>query len=119
MSVVKTALKQEPVERLIHEELPRSLAVVESFGLIGVGGSENDEGNVVASVAGTATVVIAIEDVERVARSHGGAALVPFRVAHGEEVCRVDRDEKLEVNLFCGKLISELSEEMLELTART
>ena len=53
------------------------------------------------------------------ARSHGGAALVPFRVAHGEEVCRVDRDEKLEVNLFCGKLISELSEEMLELTART
>ena len=51
VSVVKAALKQKPVVRAIHEQLPRSLAIVESFGLIGVGGGENDEGHVVASVA--------------------------------------------------------------------
>ena len=116
VSVVKAALKQKSIERLIHEKLPRRLTIIESFGLIGVGGSEDDEGHVVAGVAGTATVIIAIEDVEGVARSHSGAALVPFRIAHCQEMRGVDRDEKLEVNLFCGKLVGELREEMLELT---
>ena len=65
--VVKAALKQEPVLWLVHEKLPRSFAVIDSFGLVRVGGSEDDEGHVVSSVAGTATVVIAINDVEGVA----------------------------------------------------
>ena len=73
-------MKQEPVERFVHEKLACGLAIIDSFRLIRVGGSENDEGHVVASVAGTATVVVAIDDVERVARSHGGAALVSFRI---------------------------------------
>ena len=60
-------MKQEPVKRLVHEKLARGLAIVDSFGLVGVGGSEHDKGNIVASVAGAPTVVIAIEDVEGVA----------------------------------------------------
>ena len=39
-----------------------------------------------------------------------------YGIAHGEEVSRVDRDEKLEVNFFGGELVGELGEEMLELT---
>ena len=116
MSVVEAALKQEPVERLVHEELTGGLAVIESFGIVRVGCSENDESYVVASVSGTATVVIAIDDVEGVAGSHGRTTLVSFRVAHCQEMGGVDRDEKLEVNLFCGKLVGELGEKMLELT---
>ena len=50
------------------------------------------------------------------AGSHSGAALVSFRVAHCQEMGGVDRDEKLEVNLFCGKLVGKLGEKMLELT---
>ena len=78
--VVKAALKQESVEGFVHEELPRSFTVVDSFGLVRVRGSENDEGHVVASIAGATTVIVTIDDVERVARSHGGAALVSFRI---------------------------------------
>ena len=78
--VVETTLKQEPVEGFVHEELPRSFAVIDSFGLVRVRGSENDEGHVVASIAGATTVIVTIDDVERVARSHGGAALVSFRI---------------------------------------
>ena len=96
--------------------MSRSFTVIESFGLVGIGCSENDESYVVASVAGTATVVIAIEDVERMAGSHCGATPVPFRIAHCDKVSRIDGDEKLEVNLFCGKLVGELGEKMLELT---
>ena len=80
VSIVETALKQESVLWLVHEKLARSFAVIDSFGLVRVGGSEDDEGHVVARVSGTATVVVAIDDVERVARSHGGAALVSFRI---------------------------------------
>lgn len=117
--VVKATLKQQPVERLVHEELPRRFAVVDSFRLVRVGGSENDESHIVASVAGATTVVIAIEYVEGVAGSHSVTALVPFRIAHSEGVGRVDRDEKLEVNLFGRKLVGELGEKMLELTTRS
>ena len=67
ISVIEATLKQKPVERFIHEELARSLAVIERFRLVRVGGSEYDKGNIVASVAGAPTVVIAIEDVEGVA----------------------------------------------------
>lgn len=60
-------MKQKPVVRLIHEELARRLAVIERFRIVRVGGSEHDKGNIVASVTGAPTVVIAIEDVEGVA----------------------------------------------------
>lgn len=114
--VVEATLKQEPVEGLVHEKLASRLAVIDSFGLVRVGGSEDDESHVVASVTGTATVVIAIDDVEGVAGSHSVPALVPLGIAHGDEVSRVDRHEKFEVNLFSGKLVGELGEKMLELT---
>ena len=44
-----------------------SLAIIERFRLIGVGGSEHDKSNVVAGIARAPTVVITIEDVEGVA----------------------------------------------------
>ena len=115
--VVETTLKQEPVVRLVSEDLPSSLAIVERFGVVGVGGSEHNESNVVASIADTAAVVVAIHDVEGVAGNQSGAALVVLRVAHRQEMRGVYRHEKLEVNLLAGKLIGELREEMLELTA--
>ena len=65
--VIEPTLKQESVVRLIHEKLARGLAVVESFGIVRVGGSEDDESHVVAGVTGTATVVVTIHDVEGVA----------------------------------------------------
>lgn len=65
--VVKSTLKQKPVVRAIHEQLPCRLAVIERFRIVRVGGSEHDKGNIVASVTGAPTVVIAIEDVEGVA----------------------------------------------------
>ena len=65
--VVKPTLKQESVERFVHEQLPCRFAIVERFRIIRIGGSEDDEGNIVASVTGAPTVVIAIEDVEGVA----------------------------------------------------
>ena len=110
-------MKQEPVVSLVSEDLPSRLAIVESFGLIRVGGSEDDESNVVAGVAGATTVVIAIENVEGVARSHGVTALVPLGIAHGDEMSRIDGDEKLEINLFGRKLICKLREEVLKRTS--
>lgn len=67
VSIVESALKQESVLWLVHEKLARSFAVIERFRIVRVGGSEHDKGNIVASVAGAPTVVIAIEDVEGVA----------------------------------------------------
>ena len=64
---VKATLEQKSVVRLVNEDLPRSLAVVESFGLVGVSRREDDKAVFVASVAGTAAVVCAIGIVERVA----------------------------------------------------
>ena len=60
-------MKQKSVVRLVDEELPRSLTVVESFGLVRVSRREDDKAVFVASVAGTAAVVWAIGIVERVA----------------------------------------------------
>ena len=118
MRVVEPTLKQEPVVRLVSENLPSSFAVVESFGVVGVGGSEHDKSYVIARVAGAPTVVIAIENVEGVAGNQSGAALVVLRVAHAEKMGRVNRHEKLKVNFLAGKLIGELRKEVLELTAR-
>ena len=78
----------------------------------GLSGSE-----AVKTVAGTATVVVAVHDVEGMAGNHGRAALVAFRIAHAEKVSRINRHEKLEINFLAGKLVGELGEEMLELTA--
>ena len=119
MSVVKATLKQKPVVRAIHEQLPRSFSIVESFGFVRIRSSKDDKSHVVASITGTPTVVIAIADVEAVTGSHGGAAIVTLRIAHSNEMCRVQTHEELEVNLFSGKLVSELSEKMLKFTTGT
>ena len=60
-------MKQKPVVRFVNENLPRGLAVVESFGIVGVGCREDDEAVIVASVTCTAASVLAIGIVERVA----------------------------------------------------
>ena len=111
-------MKQKPVEGLVHEELARSFSVVESFGLVRVRSSEDDKGHVIASITGAPTVVIAIEDVEGVAGGQSGAAIVAFRITHGQEMGGVNGHEELEVNLFCRKLVGELCEEMLKRTTR-
>ena len=118
ISVIESTLKQKSVVRLVHEKLPCRLAVIERFRIVRVRGSENDESHVVARVAGTATVVVAINDVEGVAGSHSVTALISFRITHCQEMCGIKTHEELEVNLFGGKLVGELREEVLELTAR-
>ena len=118
VGVVEPTLKQKPVLRLVHEELPRRFTVVESFGVVRVGGSEDDKGHVVASVAGTAAVVVAIENVKGVAGNHRRTAIISFRITHRQEVRGINRHEKLEVNFLAGKLVGELREEMLKLTSR-
>ena len=119
MSVVKATLKQKPVVRAIHEQLPRSFSIVERFRLVGIGGSENNEGYVVASITGAPAVVIAIEDVEAVTGNHSRTAIISFRIRHCEKVTRVNRHKQLEVNFLARKLIGEPGEEMLKLTACT
>ena len=58
VSVIESTLEKKTVEGFIHEKLTSCLAVVKSFGLVRVGGSENDEGNIIASITRTTTVVI-------------------------------------------------------------
>ena len=60
-------MKQKTVAGFVDENLPRGLAIVESFGIVGVSRREDDEAVLVASVAGTAASVLAIGIVERVA----------------------------------------------------
>ena len=91
-------MKQKPVERLVNENLSRGLAIVERFGNGWVRGSEDDEAVIVASVAGTAASVLAIGIVERVAADESFAAFVVFRIRHGKEMSRVNREEQLEVD---------------------
>ena len=64
---VQTTLKQKSVVRFVNENLPRGLAIVESFGIVGVSRREDDERVFVAGVTGTAASVLAIGIVERVA----------------------------------------------------
>ena len=82
VSVVKSALQKQSVVRFVCEDLPRSLAVVERFGLVWISRRENDKSNVVASVAGAPAVVFAVGDVEAVAAGQHGAALVVLGIAH-------------------------------------
>ena len=60
--------------------------------------------------------LFAIHDVEGMAGSHSRAVIIPFRIAHGQEMGGVQTHEELEVNLFCRKLVGELCEEMLKRT---
>ena len=110
-------MKQKPVVRFVDEDLTSSLAVVESFGLIRVSSREDNEAVLVAGVAGTAAVVLAIGIVEGVATDQSVSAFVVFRIRHGEEMRGVNRQEQLEVDFSGGKFVGELSEEPLELTA--
>ena len=64
---IQPTLKQKTVAGFVNENLSRGLAVVESFGLVGVGRREDDEAVLVAGVAGTAASVLAIGIVEGVA----------------------------------------------------
>ena len=73
-------MKQKPVVRFVDEDLTRSLAVVERFGIVGVGRREDDEAVIVASVTYTAASVLAIGIVERVAADESVAAFVVFRI---------------------------------------
>ena len=118
ISVVKSALQKQSVVRFVCEDLPRGFTVVERFGLVGLGGGENDKSNVVAGVAGAPAVVFAVNDVEAVAAGQHGAALVVFRIAHGQKVGGINRDEQLKIDFASGKLVSELSEKALKFTAR-
>ena len=90
ISVVKSALQEQSVVGLIGENLTRGFAVVESFGIIGLGGGEDDKSDVVAGVARTAAVVFAVSNVEAVATGHSGAALVVFWVTHTDEVSGIN-----------------------------
>ena len=111
-------MKQKPIKGLVHKQLPCRFAIVERFGLVRVGGSEDDKSHVVASVAGAPAVVVAIENVKGMTRNHRRTAIISFRITHRQEVRGINRHEKLEVNLLAGKLIGELRKEVLELTAR-
>ena len=82
-SIVKATLKQETVVRFVHKKLASGFPIIESFGVTRIGGSENDEGNIIASVTRTATVVITIGDVETVTGSQSRAAIVAFRIYSG------------------------------------
>ena len=115
---VKAALKQKTVARLVHEKLPRSFAVVESFWNIWVGSGENDESDAITSIAGTAAVVIAVGGIEGMATDKSIAAFIVFRIRHGKEMRGVNRKEQFEVDFAGGKFVGELSEKALELTAR-
>ena len=117
VGIVKATLDQKSVEGLIHEKLSRSLAIIESFGNIGVGGSENDESHIIASITRTAAIIIAISVVERVAGSEHRAAQVAFGIGHRKEMRRIDRHEKFEVDFLSGKLVGKLSKEALKFTA--
>ena len=110
-------MKQKTVVRLVHEKLPRSFAVVESFGNIRVGSGENDETVIIACVAGTAAVVIAVGGIEGMATDKSIAAFVVFWIRHGEKMGRVNRKEQFKVDFAGGKFVGELSEKALELTA--
>jgi len=110
MGVVKATLKQKPIVRAIHEKLARRFSIIKRFRLVGIGGSENNEGHVVASITGAPAVVIAIEDVEAVTGNHSRTAIISFRIRHCEKVTRVNRYKKLEVNFTSRKLIGELGE---------
>ena len=114
VSVIESTLEQKSVVGLVHEKLTSGLAVVESFGIVRIGGSENDKGHVVTSVAGAPTVVVTIHDVEGMAGGHSRAAIISFRVAHRQEMRGINRHKKLEVNFARGKLVGELREEMLK-----
>ena len=116
--VVESTLKQKPVLRLVHKQLARRLAVVERFGVVRVGGSEDDKSHVVASITGTSAVVVAIENVKGMTRNHRRTAIISFRIRHCEKVTRVNRHKQLEVYFLAGKLVGKLGEKMLKLTAR-
>ena len=116
--VIEPTLKQKPVEGFIHKQLPCRLAIVERFRIIRIRSSEDYKSNVVASVAGTSAVVVAIEDVKGVAGNHRRTAIISFRITHRQEVRGINRHEKLEVNFLARKLVGKPGEEMLELTAR-
>ena len=82
VSIVEATLEQKPVERLVHKQLASSFSIVKSFRVTRIGGGENDKGNIITSVAGTAAVVIAINDVEGVTGSQSRAAIISFRITH-------------------------------------
>ena len=109
---------QESVVRFVHEKLARSLAIVESFGLVRIGSSEDDKSHVVASIAGASAVVVAIHDVKGMTRNHRRTAIISFRITHCQEMRGIQTHEELEVYLLAGKLVGRLREEMLKLTAR-
>ena len=110
-------MEQKPVERLIHEKLASGFPIIESFGNVRIGSSENDESDVIASVTRTATIIIAIGVIERMAGSKHRAAQVVFWIGHRKKVRRVNGHEKLEVDFLSGKFVSKLSEEALKFTA--
>ena len=85
--------------------------------MVRVSRRKDNEGIFVASVAGTAAVVIAVSGIERMAADASVAAVVVFRIRHGEEMRGINRHEKFEVDFAGGKFVSELSEEPLKLTA--
>ena len=108
--VVHPALQKQSAAGAIRKNLPRGLAVIKRFCIRRVCYGENDEANIVPSISGAAVVVLILGRVKRVAARERASAIIAFRIAHRDEMRRVDADEHLEPNLLGVQLIRELCE---------
>ena len=115
--VVHPALHQQPAARAVSENLAGGLPVVQRLRIHRVIYRENDETDLIPGISGTAVVVAVLGRVERVAAREGRAPAVALRVAHRDEVRRIDADEQLEPNLLGAQLVRKLSVQPLEFAA--
>ena len=116
--VIHPALQKQPVPRLVCENLPCGLAVVQGFLVGGVCHGERDERNLIPRITRTAVVVLVLGRVERMAARQGRTAMIAFRIAHRDEMRRVDGDIQLEPDFLRGQLVRKLRVQPLEIAAR-
>ena len=106
--VVKSALKQYTISGLVAENLSPVLSVVQSFSVCRVNNCEHNERVLIAGVTAAPVVVAVLCRIERMAACQGAAPLVRFRIAHREEMRRIERNKQLEIDLVRGHLICKL-----------